>query len=169
MPYIKIIGLLCVLVAGAGCGIYASLRLKSRALLLEKYLSFLNNVEIRVRFGQCDINELLSQNDDYGDLSRILKLCKESLNTGMHFGEAWRTALDKAQKQRMIFPPERLLLSDFASFGTSDVEGEISRLNIHLERVTQRYKELLQESLDKGKLYRTLGFFGGAAVALIAL
>lgn len=169
MSYIKIIGLLCVVTAGAGCGIYASLRLKSRALLLEKYLSFLNGVEIRVRFGQCDINELLNQAEDYGDLSRILTFCGEYLNTGKHFGEAWRTALDKAQKQRLIFPSERMLLSDFASFGTSDVEGELSRLKIHSERVTQRYEELLKENLDKGKLYRTLGLFGGAAVALIAL
>lgn len=169
MIFIKITGLLLLSAAGTGCGIYAALKLKSRAVLLESYLVFLKEVEIKVRFGQCSIEEILSSNYENEVLNFILQDCRKNLHTDSHFSEVWIKTLSKAQSKGKLSRQEFLLFKAFADFGTSDVEGELSRLEMHRQKTEQQYEALLKEYADKGKLYRTLGIFGGTALGLIII
>ncbi len=169
MIVIKIMGLLFLAAAGTGCGIYAALQLKNRAALLESYLVFLKEVEIKVRFGQCSIEEILSSNYENEVLNVILSDCRKHLHTTPHFSSAWLETLSKVQHKGKLFQQEFVLFKAFADFGTSDVEGELSRLEMYHQKVAQQYEALLKAYADKGKLYRTLGIFGGTALGLIMI
>lgn len=169
MIFVKITGLLLLAAAGTGCGIYAALRLKSRAALLERYLVFLKEVEIKVRFRQCSIEEILFSSYENEVLDFILQDCRKNLHTAPHFSAVWIETLSKARKRGKLSQQEFLLFKEFSDFGTSDVEGELSRLEMHRQKVTQHYETLLKEYADKGKLYRTLGIFGGTALGLIMI
>lgn len=169
MIFIKVAGFLLLAAAGTGCGIYAALRLKSRIVLLESYLVFLKEVEIKVRFGQCSIEEILSSDYENEVLNFILQDCRKHLHTASRFSTVWIKTLSQVQNKGKLSQQEFLLFKAFADFGTSDVEGELSRLEMHRQKVTQQYEALLKEYADKGKLYRTLGIFGGTALGLIII
>ena len=53
--------------------------------------------------------------------------------------------------------------------GKTDVEGQIANCRQYGELIGQRLTEAREASAAKGRLYMTLGFAGGMALALLLL
>ncbi len=159
--WIKIIGSLLLLLSVTVCGFYFSNRLKLRRDFLLAFIEFLTNLETNIRYTSDDIINLVKRSaPNY--LTDIF--CTDSYV----FTDYWTDSLSRIPKSYGLKADDCSLLSEFGKLlGTTDIEGQLNHIEL--------YKTLFKNSLDnsekeyksKGKLYRLLGFFCGATLAIM--
>ena len=157
----KLIGLFLISVTGGLAGINASLRLKSRTEFLEKYISLLSETKTRIRLSACDIRELFKNDSGYEPLDFMTAEFIRNIKNKSHVKIAWERAVNSAFRQYR--------LSFGTDFGQRDIDGEISHIDLNIALIEDRLEKARTELTQKGKLYRTLGIFGGITVSLIIL
>ena len=161
---IKLTGCLLIVVFTPAAGIFCSEKFRLRTVFYEQYLLFLTNAGTFISYTAASIGELLSMNISAPMIEPILKEAKHSLENGSEFSCAWRKAVDG----NVSCKEDRELLYGFGdNFGTSDVEGELSKLGLHKELAERRLNELRDELKTKRKLYRVMGMFAGVLTAVV--
>lgn len=167
---LKLIGLCLISVTGGLVGINASLRLKSRTELLEKYIALLNETKTRIRLSACDIRELFKNDLCYEPLDFMTAEFTRNIKNKFNAKLSWERAVNSAFKKYRLSKADKELIADFgADFGQSDIDGELSHIDLHIALAEDRLEKARTELIQKGKLYRTLGIFGGITVSLIIL
>lgn len=167
---LKLIGLFLISVMGGLVGINASLRLKSRTEFLEKYITLLNETKTRIRLSACDIRELFKNDSGYEPLDFMTAEFTRNIKNKSNAKNSWKCAVDSAFKKYKLSKADRELISDFGTdFGQSDIDGEINHIDLNITLAEDRLEKARTELTQKGKLYRTLGIFGGITVSLIIL
>lgn len=167
---LKLLGLLLISSVGAMLGISASLKLKFRVQLLEKYITLMKETKTKIRISACDIRELFKSNMDFAPLDKMTSDFTRYIKNGKSVKNAWIDAVDNIYKNHSITKTDRDLLSEFGTeFGQNDVDGEINHIDMHISLVEDRLTQARSEFSQKGKLYRTLGLFAGITVSLMIL
>ena len=106
--------------------------------------------------------------EEYRYLSPVLKDCLAEMEMGSPFFDAWKQGIKKIPKETGILTCDLEMLSDFGKgLGVSDLEGQLSHLELNIEMVKLRLEESRENKKRKGRLYQMLGFSLGAAVALL--
>lgn len=167
---LKLIGLFLISVTGGLVGIKASLQLKSRVDFLEKYITLMHETKTRIRLSACDIRELFKNDSSFEPIDFLTAEFTRNLKKNSTAKIAWETAVDSAFKKYRLSKTDKELISEFgADFGQNDIDGEINHIDLHIALVENRLEKARAELSQKGKLYRTLGIFGGITVSLIIL
>lgn len=167
---LKLIGLFLISVTGGLIGINASLKLKARADFLEKYITLMNETKTRIRLSACDIRELFKSASGYEPLDFMTAEFTRNIKQKSSAKIAWEKAVTSAFKRYRLSKIDKDLIAEFgAEFGQSDIDGEINHIDLHIALVEDRLEKARTELVQKGKLYRTLGIFGGITVSLIIL
>ena len=162
MSLYRVVGAALVLVSCTAFGFYSAYRLGLRNKFLRAFLSLLSRLETGVRYSREDIVTLIKASSP-----KTLSACFPD-------GDDPRRFLDETVgrfKTSFNLNSETVLaLEYFASFiGSSDVDGQINHLRLCQSSFEQLYNNSLEEYKTKSRLYKILGFFAGAALALVML
>ena len=153
MNWLKLSGALLVLLCVTAFGFYLSYRSRQRLAFLKAVLSMLSNLESNIRYYRGDILTLLRMSAPDG-LAR-------GANSRGQFAEEF---IARYSPKRSHAEKLRELI---AGLGALDAEGEIERLRLYETMFEELYNNSLEEYKTKSKLYRSLGFFAGAALAVV--
>lgn len=164
---LKLLGLFCVVLCGAGCGFAASAALRRQVVFCDTLRLFLEELGILMRWNGDTLPVLLGDLADkqtYTPLT-FLKNVIPQLEKGIVFSEAWKAAIQSMRR----LPEElrRLLLSLGESLGTSDLEGQMKTLAQHQQQLSRICQSAAEQYHKKGKLYRSIGLLGGMSAALL--
>ncbi len=165
---LKLIGLFLISVAGGLVGINASLRLKSRVEFLEKYITLMNETKTRIRLSACDIRELFKNDSGFEAIDFMTAEFTRNIRRNSTAKDAWEKAVNSTFKRYRLSKADKDLIAEFGTeFGQNDIDGEINHIDLHIALTEDRLEQARAELLQKGRLYRTLGIFGGITVSLI--
>lgn len=152
-------GLLLLAAACAGIGLAESRKLSDREKQLEGFLRFLTAAQAEIRYSFLPVGEVVIS---HRHSIPLLEACARLLEEGKPFQQAWKQASQTAGRKDAGF---------FQAFGrelgTTDMEGQMSHLQLYRELTAARLKEASGDREKKGRLYRQLGIFGGIALALV--
>lgn len=139
-------------------------RLKARASFMGQYVRFLTQAQAIIGYTAAEADELFSSVRGVPMLRPVLEGTKREMKKGEKLDTAWKRSVDS----NVYSSEDRKLLYYFGeTFGTSNVEGELSKLALHRDSAERMYSEYLEEVRVKKKLYKTVGFFCGALAAAL--
>lgn len=162
----KLAGILCLVLACAGAGMYAARRLKREVAAFEQLIGLTEQCAAMIRCQSPELSELLRQLGEMGQF-RFPDMVRRGLSPGTPPGALWRSAVwndstvPKAAREMICSLGEVL--------GTTDVSGQLSAIALHRERLERAAEESRERCLRQGKLYQSLGLLGGALVAVLLM
>ncbi len=163
---LKIIG--CILLVGAtsAAGFQLSRRLYKRRDFLKAFLVFLSSLETNIRYNSADIFTLVTSCASDDNLSFLApKNNKED-----SFETQWKKNIDDIPKSIPVSKGDRQLLYEFGSYlGKTDVDGQLKHLELYKISFAKQLSLAESAITQKSKLYKTMGFFAGTALALMMI
>ncbi|MBQ9460786.1 MAG: stage III sporulation protein AB [Clostridia bacterium] len=162
----RLSGGLLIVLCGALSGILKCRSFKARAELMGEYLRFLTQVEAAVGYTAESITSILAGVRGFELLSPVLKSTLDLMKNGRSFESAWCSSVKRCLHDR---EDRQLMYSFGSSFGTDNVQGELSKLALHRQNAETHYAGLTAELKTKSRLYRTLGVFCGVMAAAVLL
>lgn len=163
---LKYIGGILIIICGTLGGIYFSLRLKKKSEFLEQYLIFLNRVRTMIEYGNMSVRDIFGELKNISVIEPVLTDTEKFLDDGENFENAWKMSVDKNMKE---FDKSDIEMIYFfgKSFGVTDKNGEISKIDLHSQMIKERLDMMKNEISSKTKIYRILGMFGGVLAAVM--
>lgn len=168
MDFWKLLGSIFIVISGTFGGIYFSLRCKKRAEFLEQYRQFLTQTQTMIHYGAMSVREILRSVKGIPLIEPILRDTGQFLDNGWYLENAWKQAVDIHMKEFGFSLPDREMLYFFgSSFGVTDKDGEIAKIQLHDEIVKGRSDVLKEEISSKCRIYRIVGMFCGVLTAVM--
>ena len=168
----KLIGLLMIVLAGIGVGLYASACLKRRAASFERLDSLIGYMETQIRYSAAPISEVIAQAAQGGEFDSLTFLVQASrlISRGQPPETALAIAVKKYGEESCLNKADRELLLQFGrGLGKSDLEGQLAHCASYRRLIADRLQTARGEAAAKGRLYLTLGIAGGLSLALLLL
>ncbi len=167
MKYIKYLMLFFILIACSLIGKYLSKKYVERLKELEEMKNALNIFESKIKYTYDPIPEIfdeISKNNNK-NTSKIFKLAKEKMKEKTA-NIAWEEALEEAQTN--LKKEDKYVLKSLSKLlGRTDVEGQVSSIEITQKFLEEQIKEALEEKRKNEKLYSKLGTTIGLAIIII--
>jgi stage III sporulation protein AB len=165
---IKLLGVIVVVFSAGFIGIISSERLKSRAseLTLTGYL--IDEISVLIRYKAMPVYEISAylKNDKIGSqLDFIRNLDDDGENS---FSAAWEKSID-ASRLALSASDKALLKTFGSSLGTSDIQGQLSTLELYKESFKKLENDAVKIYEEKSKLFRSMGFLAGAFIAVMLI
>jgi stage III sporulation protein AB len=162
MELTRIMAMILPIALGTGAGLYFSCRLKMREEALRELTQVLREMSLLIRHRALPVKDL------FVELSRYEFIAKISKNNDFReFRENWVEACDELTE---LEKSEREILKSVGlALGTSDVEGQISMLEVNAQLLSKSCDEAHEMFLKKGKMYRSIGMLAGLFVAIMTL
>jgi len=161
MNYFRVFGAGLVLVCGALSGFYLSYNLKLRLSLYNSLLDFLSRLQTNIRYFNDDIFKLIK-------ISCPTSLSAYYKSDIRPFQAFWQSFINSISKTYFLSKEDKNTLSEFGRIlGATDVEGQLSHIEIYKGIFSEKQKSLQSEYKTKSRLYKTLGFVAGAVLALL--
>ena len=163
MNYYKLFGAGMILLCCTLCGFYCSYKLSLKLNFLNSLIDFLSRLETNIRYFGDDVFKLIS-------LSAPSSLSEYFLEKKTPFNTYWDNAVQKLTKAYSISSEIKHNLTEFGRMlGSTDVEGQIKHIGVYKSVFTTSLDNFQKEYKTKARLYKTLGFFAGAVLALLIL
>lgn len=149
---IKVIGVFLLVFCTTLVGVGLSKGFKNRLRDITWYSTALECISGRIAYTNQELGGILSAlagSDNYYEIEAPFKVTLK------------KTCLKKED--------EELILEYFSNAGMSDSESERRRCKYYQKELETIRQRLQNETAEKSKLYRLLGFFTGLAVAIIII
>lgn len=157
-----------IIICGALSGIYLSDKLKNRAKFMEEYIIFLTQAKAMIRYGNFEIQKILSEVSQNSLFSDMLQECQMYLSGGENFSSSWKNACQNYAEKGLMTKEDIPLYQNFGeSFGNLGSEEEENQIQLYIELADHRLSRLREELLTKRRLYRVIGTFSGVMAAVI--
>lgn len=164
---IRITGILLIFLTSTVIGIFLSNNIKNKRERLIKERKMLEEISIMIRFNSFTLKEIIHELE-HAELFcdfKFLKILKITLEKPISFPEAWEQAI---KKDDIISESEKKLLTELGyNLGTTDIDGQLSTLNIYKIRLDEMIEEESEKYRVKGKMYRSLGIMFGAMIGIL--
>lgn len=162
-------GILLLVTASAGAGCYASSRLQADRRALELLIAWTQEAAACIRYSRTEIPELLvmfAEQPCYARFRFARDICRE-LTPLTPPQLLWEAAVggDPAVPE----PAKACLIRLGTSLGTTDCEGQLAALALCRTQLESAAAEAAENVRVKGRLYRALGFLGGAMAGIVLL
>lgn len=162
---VKIFGCVLIALTGLGVGCIFTKRLSQRLDFMSKLRVFISLLQTQIRYNSSDIYSLVISSAKSSDLPLFSQ--DDIIEP---FSEFWKAGIINNQKKFGLNNSDLELLFEFGSgLGATDIEGQLSHLELYQSIFQKRLQECQSEFKDKSKIYRALGLFGGISTALIIL
>lgn len=151
-------------------GINRASKLNLRVNLIEKTKLFIDAVKIEINYTNSSlplIIENFSSQDTFETLD-FLNLCQEKMNQGADFPFAWKNAITQSS-QPYIEDEKDKLINLGASLGTSDLNGQLSLLNMYSIYFDEFLTQAKKQKDKYSNMSVSLGVFIGLAVFVLVL
>lgn len=160
---LKLFGGVFIALSGLLVGIFFSSRLTARREFLTGFISFLSALETNIRYRSDDIITLIK----FSCTSTLVDIFSSK---SVVFKEFWNYSINSIPKTNGLTSEDIKLLYDFGELlGTTDTEGQLNHIALYKELFQTELDKAVEDCKNKSKLYKILGFFSGAAVALILI
>lgn len=147
-------------------------RLKKRVKELERCLILIDKLKTSLHYQNLPTGELirtLSEQQACAELP-FLKECRTGLEQTSHFPSVWRKSVEGTKGKLSLLPEDIDILLSLADIvGASDVEGQLTALDMVETLLKKQREDALMAREKKGKLYRSLGALAGASMAIFLL
>lgn len=151
--------LLCIVIVlcSTAVGFSFSAKLFTRKKILELFVLELKNAKTKMRYSSNELHKIFENN-----------FMNYNFCGSTPFHNQWNDMLNYYSK--VLTKADIDLLSNFGkALGTSDLNGELSNIDMHINLLNAQISES-QNCIDsKSKVYRTLGLSSGLAVAIILI
>ncbi len=170
MQIIKYILLFLVFIAISLIGKTISQKYKLRLIELEEIKNALNIFKTKIKFTYAPIGEIfdeISLEAEKSNVANLFKKAKEKLQTGSA-SNAWEYALENTttnMKQEDI----SVLKNLSKLLGTSDLEGQISQIELTQDFLDTQIKQAEEEKQKNEKLYQKLGTIIGLGIVIMLI
>ncbi len=160
---LKIAGILVLCVAVSGVGFLYDAYLREQINLLTKMERLVEYLHCRIQYTHTDIFTLFSAAADEADFN------------GLGFLKAFSTlkqdwnALCIQKNISAKFPQRDLALSFFTGLGQTDISGQLAHCEIYRSLFAEKRELYHADYITKGKIYRTLGAFSAAGLAIVLI
>ena len=167
MKIVKYFILFLILVLSTLIGKFLSKKYVYRLEELDDIKNALNILKTKIKFTYEPIPEIFEEisNNVNKNVGRIFSLAKEEMRDKIA-SEAWENAVEKVEcnlkreDKKVIKTLSKLL-------GQTDVEGQISQIEITEEFLEEKIKEAKEEKIKNEKLYTRLGTVVGLTIVII--
>ena len=159
---LRLMGALLVMTALTGAGFFFAGRLRLRSEFLGAMLTLTDSLKTEIRYSRDDILTVLKRSSP-----EIIARVSPKTDNADEFGRTFTSCV--ARTYNLAEDDSALIDELFSKLGASDVEGQISHLELCGEKLRKQYNNSLEEIKSKSKLYKLLGFFAGAAIAVTVL
>lgn len=163
----KILGVLMIIVSGVGLGVVLQTKEQLKLKKIQALLVMLNETKNKMKctlFSTKEIFFSLSENPQYASLE-FLNKCTLFLKNGFDFPNSF----EKAVKESDSDLPEKvkeMLISLKHYLGTTDLEGQLSYIDLFISYLQNEWEDLSQKRLKKGNMYVSLGLLAGTLIAV---
>lgn len=137
--------------------------------ILKKALTYIKTL---IRYNSGDIKDILEATDARfkDDGFKLFSLIKAEMDNGQSIEGGFNEVLDSNNHGlRLTNKDLDILRSLSKELGSSDVEGQLSTLEQHINQLEDYIQEATQIHKTKGKLYRNLGVVTGAFAAVLMI
>lgn len=153
MPFlIKVIGFCFIVCATTLFGISLSKDLKGRMQSLNWFVNLTDEVAEKIRYSSAELPQIVRSIYNYDTYLSVDEPFRVYLKN---------TGLDNDDK--------RMIEEFFAGLGLGDTESQIKRCGIYKRQLLRRYENADRQYIEKSKLYKKLGFFGGLTIVIILI
>lgn len=153
---------------GAATGIWFSKRLKERERFMSSVILLINELTVQIKYTNTEIGVMLktaSQNEAYRNLL-FIAAC-ENISENGDFHPLWN---DGVKKQPYLTPTDRELLFALGDrLGETDLDGQLSFLELTCEMLKRQQQEASENYRKKGRMYRSVGLLCGLAAGIMVL
>lgn len=145
------------------CGFYYSYKLRSKLSFYNSLIDFLSRLSTNIRYFGDDVYKLIS-------LSAPSLLSEYFNQKKTPFVTYWNSAVQELTKVYGLSSEVSGNLTEFGKIlGATDVDGQLKHIGIYNSLFTTERDNFQKDCKTKGRLYKTLGFFAGAVLALLIL
>ncbi len=160
----KALGAVLFVIAGTISGFYFSSKLSKRREFLISFKDFLSALETNIRYRADDIVTLIISSSS----GTMLEFFSDNIFSS--FIDYWNSFVEKIPKTYGLTNEDISLIKEFGKrLGTTDIEGQLNHIELYKNHFETQYKKSEDEYKTKSKLYKVLGFFIGAVIALILI
>lgn len=147
-------------------GIKKSQRLYRRRDFINDFLVFLDSLATNIRYSGDELSVIISKSEDpFG--KAVYDSYRKSEGS---FFERWKKAVIKISDGYSLKHDDKQLLCSFGEkLGITDVEGQLKHIELYKGLAKAHLDDSKKDITEKSRLYKTMGFFVGAAVALIVI
>lgn len=127
------------------------------------------NLSTAIRYSGIEIYILLQQEDKNINIPFISDVIK-NLENNYSLSESWNKALDKLPVGYGLSEEDKSIIMQFGcKLGATDIYGQTEHCDYFKNMFQNKANSLKEDYAIKARLYRTLGFFSGLAIALVIL
>ena len=169
MQVIKCFMLLLVFIASSFIGRCIAKKYSYRLEELEEIKNILNVFKSKIRFTYEPIPEIFREmaSNAKENIGQIFEEARKNMQN-FSAGEAWENAVQTSETN-LTDEDKHVLLMLSKMLGQTDVEGQISQIEITENFLGKQIKEAQQEKDKNEKLYRKLGTTIGLAIVIILI
>ena len=169
MQIIKYFMLLLVFIASSLIGRFIAKKYSYRLEELEEIKNILNVFKSKIRFTYEPIPEIFREiaSNAQENIGQIFEKAEKNMQD-FSAGEAWEKAVQTSETN-LTNEDLHVLLMLSKMLGQTDVEGQISQIEITENFLEKQIKEAQQEKNKNEKLYRKLGTTIGLAIVIILI
>lgn len=167
MQFIKYSMLFLILVFSTLIGKFLSKKYVYRVLELEEIKNALNILKTKIKFTYepiPDIFQEISNNSDR-NVGNIFRVAKEKMNN-LTANKAWEEAVEETSNN-LNKEDKKTLKTLSKLLGQTDVEGQISQIEITERFLDVQIKEAIEAKQKNEKLYLRLGTIMGLVMVII--
>lgn len=164
---IKLIGMIIITASTTLTGIYASNQLSEHKKRIQVMILMIDRIASLIEFRALKTGDILKTiaSDKSFESLEFLKTADEYYNKGYSFYESWNQAVMSDEKAGDEEKQQLITLGN--SLGTSNIKGQLSMLKIYRQNMENIFNTFSQESMNKGKLYRSLGILAGVFISVM--
>ena len=160
--------MICLILAGAGLGLWKAARLAFRAQWLEEAVRLTRRAAEQIRFSAAPTQEWLRALSQSGEFRRLTFLQAAAICPPSDFHAVWRR--ETARLPAELTERDAELIRRFGeSLGTSDIAGQLTLCEEYGARLEEQRDEARTQQREKSRLYGTLGLLGGLGAALLVI
>ncbi len=165
----KIFLLTLIIVASSYIGILFSKKYANREKEIKQMKTGLNMFATKIKYTYEPIPSLFMEisNKIGGNIGNMFSLAATRMKEDTA-GEAWEKALDEVDNN--LTKEDITILKNLSKLlGETDIEGQISQIEVVNEFLTSQLKNANEERRKNEKMYRTLGIVTGLTIAIILI
>ena len=169
MFIVKILILLIIFCTSSLIGISIAKKYSNRVNNLKEIKTALNIFETKIKYTYETIPEIFKEisENTYKTVSEIFLTASDKM-LELSAGDAWKFALDNCNIE--ITLEDKNILKNLAKLlGKTDVEGQISEINLTNQFLDKQIEVAEQEKNKNEKLYKTLGMTIGLVIVIILI
>lgn len=164
---LKITGAILLVSASFTIGCVFSKKLYSRRDFLKSLIVFISNLSTQLRYNSSDIFTIITLSAQISELE-FFDFTDNEL--AQPFYEQWKEKIQLLPKSLSLNRSDIDLLTEFGlELGKTDIDGQLKHIELYNTIFEKQLNDAENAIIQKSKLYKTMGFFAGTAVALMII